>query len=159
MSQVIIESLACFDGYHMFYLIYGAHDRYQIHREPLKFKFDHKKKILTGSFNNFAEIIEHSSHEQLEFAIWREVIAIDSQQEMDFETTERALNSADPIIYHSVIETFTYDIQDSYICADMPTVIMIGNRFVENSLIVYMKRNHDKNNTNIGHISFEIKLN
>ena len=159
MSQPVVESLTRYDGYHMFYLIYGTNNHYQIHREPLKFKFDRKNKILTGPFNSFAEKIEHSSSDQITFAIWREVIKTDSYEEMDFDTAEKVLRSDSLTIHPSIIELFTYNIHDSYVCADMPTAMILGNRLRDNTVFVYMKRDDNKNITDIAHITFQIKLN
>lgn len=158
MTQVAVESLTQFDGYHMFYLTYGTKKNLRIHRQPLKFKFDQKKKILTGPFNCFADVIEHPSDEQLMFGIWREIIEPGSYGEMDFETTERNINLITPTIYPAMIEMFTYDMSDSYICADAPTAIMTGDKCVDNSLVVYIKRNDKTNSTDVSHISFQIKL-
>jgi hypothetical protein len=143
----------------MFYLAYGTKEHLRIHRQPLKFKFDRKKKILTGPFNSFADVIEHSSNEGLVFGIWREIIEPGSYGEMDFETTERNINLITPTICPAMVETFTYNMSDCYICADAPTAIITGDRSVNNSLVVYIKRNDKTNYTDVSHISFQIKLN
>ena len=159
MTQVAVDSLTRFDGYHMFYLIYGTKKHLVIHREPLKFKFDQQKEILIGPFNTFTDMIEHSPCENLVFGIWREIIRLDSYGEMDFETTERNINLITPTIYPEMIEMFTYNMSDCYICADEPTAIMTGDRSIDNSLVVYIKRNNKTNSTDVSHISFQIKLN
>lgn len=156
MSQPIIESLTRYDGYHMFYLVFGNDKHYQICREPLKFRFDQEEDVMLGPFNSFTNI-NISSNKQISFAIWREVIGHTSYNDVDFDIIEKTLNSATPIMYPSIIELFTYDMDDSYICNDSSTTIIYGNKYQDNSFVVYMK--NDKDTTEISHISFEIKLN
>ena len=157
MSQPIIESLTRHDGYRMFYLVFGNDKHYQICREPLKFRFDRHDNVMLGPFNNFINNINLYPNKQISFAIWREIIDHTSYDEVDFDIIEKTLNSTTPNTYPSIIELFTYDMEDSYLCNDSSTTIMYGNRYRDNSFIVYMK--NDKDTTGISHISFEIKLN
>ena len=159
MSQCLVESLTQFDGYHMFYLVYGCKGNYKIHREPIKFTFDQKKRTLKGKLSSgFTKYIKHSSQDKIVFAIWREVIEPDTMNEMNFEQTEVALNSISLTIYPSIIEMFVYDNKEGDMCSESRTAVIRGTRNHLNHLITYLKVDAYEDTTIISHISFEIKL-
>ena len=159
MTHPFIDSLTQHDGYHMFYLVYGCKGKYHIHREPIKFTFNQKKRTMRGKLGDkFTKCIENSSEDKIVFAIWREVIDHGSANEIDFEQTEVALNAISITIYPSIIETFVYDNVEGLICSDSRTAMINGNRNYLNYLITYLKTNSREDTTTISNISFEIKL-
>ena len=143
----------------MFYLVYGCKGKYKIHRRPIQFTFDQKKRTLKGKLNStFTKYIEHSSQDKIVFAIWREVVEPGSMTEMDFEQTEVALNAISITIYPSIIEVFVYDNVEGVICSDSRTAMINGSRDTFNYFIAYLKTSSCHETTTISHISFEIKL-
>ena len=159
MCKPLVDSLTQYDGYHMFYLVYGCKGKYKIHRQPIKFTFDQKKRVLKGNLNNgFTKYIEHSSQDKIVFAIWREVVNPESMKEMDFDQSEVALNTISITIYPSIIEVFVYDNMEGLICSDSRTAMINGIRDNLNYFITYLKTNSREDTTTISHISFEIKL-